>query len=157
MRCFAHTQTISVRRKTSNLHEMHRPWTHLCLGRCSGCAPHCRSEKEVRKPPTRERRREFTLESAQVRLAPRRIEDSGLDSGRSRCSVHCRVCQVVAGALTPVPYGGFSSDASIALDLNGGIDRLDRITSANPEPRAANSRITLPPLSSLLYVDLLSQ
>jgi hypothetical protein len=63
---------------------------------------------------------------------------------------------VVDGALTPVPYGGFSSDASIALDLNGGIDRLDRIASSRPEPRAATSGITLPPLSSLMYVGLLS-
>jgi hypothetical protein len=63
---------------------------------------------------------------------------------------------VVDGALTPVPYGGFSSDASVALDLNGGIDRLDRIASSRPQPRAANSGITLPPLSSLMYVGLLS-
>jgi len=60
---------------------------------------------------------------------------------------------VVDGALTPVPYGGFSSDTSVALDLNGGIDRLDRIASAQPGASAVHSGITLPPLSSLMYVD----
>jgi hypothetical protein len=59
---------------------------------------------------------------------------------------------VVEGTLTPVPYGGFSSNASIALDLNGGMDRLDRITSFRPEVRVASSNITLPPLSSLMSV-----
>lgn len=63
---------------------------------------------------------------------------------------------VVGGILTPVPYGGFSSDASIALDLNGGIDRLDRITSFRPQVEASSSNITLPALSSLMYVGLLS-
>ena len=60
---------------------------------------------------------------------------------------------VVDGALTPVPYGGFSSDNSIALDLNGGMDRLDRIASGQPGTSAVNSGTTLPPLSSLMYVD----
>lgn len=60
---------------------------------------------------------------------------------------------VMDGALTPVPYGGFSSNASIALDLNAGLDRPDRITSAQPGSSAVNSSITLPPLSSLMYVD----
>lgn len=60
---------------------------------------------------------------------------------------------VMDGALTPVPYGGFSSNASIALDLNAGLDRPDRITSAQPESSAMNSGITPPPLSSLMYVD----
>jgi hypothetical protein len=54
--------------------------------------------------------------------------------------------------LTPVPYGGFSSSSSIALDLNGGMDRLDRLSSFRPEVRAASSNITLPPLSSLMSV-----
>ena len=62
---------------------------------------------------------------------------------------------VVDGALTPVPYGGFSSNSSIALDLNGGIDRLDRITSSHSQTPALNPGITLPPLSSLMYVDFL--
>jgi hypothetical protein len=61
---------------------------------------------------------------------------------------------VVDGALTPVPYGGFSSDASIALDLNGGLDRLDRVSSSHSRPPAFSSGITLPPLSSLMYVGL---
>jgi hypothetical protein len=60
---------------------------------------------------------------------------------------------VIDRTLTPVPYGGFSSNASVALDLNGGIDRLDRISSFRPEVQAVSTNITLPPLSSLMYVN----
>jgi hypothetical protein len=62
---------------------------------------------------------------------------------------------VFDGTITPVPYGSFSSNASIALDLNGGVDRLDRIASFRPELRVASSNIALPPLSSLMFVALL--
>lgn len=57
---------------------------------------------------------------------------------------------VSEGSLTSVPYGGFSSHASVALDLNGGRDRYDRITTHSHDLSSVNLGTTLPSMPDLL-------
>lgn len=59
---------------------------------------------------------------------------------------------VSEGLLTSVPYGGFSSEASVALDLNGGRDRYDRITTRPRHSFTVETGPTLPSMTTLLYV-----
>lgn len=58
---------------------------------------------------------------------------------------------VSEGSLTSVPYRGFSSHASVALDLNGGRDRYDRITIHPRDPFSVDPGTTLPSMPALLY------
>ncbi|KAK6008108.1 hypothetical protein QM012_000011 [Aureobasidium pullulans] len=57
---------------------------------------------------------------------------------------------VSEGSLTSVPYGGFSGLSSVALDLNGGRDRYDRITTRPENSITIDSATTLPSMPALL-------
>lgn len=84
-----------------------------------------------------------TIEFAQTLPAPGASAEQLLSEFRDQ--------NVSEGSLTSVPYGGFSSHASVALDLNGGRDRHDRITIHPRNSFTVNSGTTLPPMTALLY------
>lgn len=84
-----------------------------------------------------------TIEFAQSLPAPGAPAEQLLSAFRDQ--------NVSEGSLTSVPYGGFSSHASVALDLNGGRDRYDRITTRPQNPFTVNSGTTLPSMPALLY------
>ena len=62
-----------------------------------------------------------------------------------------RTQNVEDGSLTPVPYGGYSSDASIALDLNAGRTRRDTVPPQRQGESVAPSNTALPSFDSLVY------
>ncbi|KAG9696081.1 hypothetical protein KCU76_g3988, partial [Aureobasidium melanogenum] len=86
-----------------------------------------------------------TIEFAQTLPAPGAPAEQLLSTFRDQ--------NVSEGSLTSVPYGGFSSHASVALDLNGGRDRYDRITTHPRDPFSLNSGTTLPSMPALLAQD----
>ncbi|CAD0099854.1 unnamed protein product [Aureobasidium mustum] len=83
-----------------------------------------------------------TIEFAQTLPAPGASAEQLLSTFRDQ--------NVSDGSLTSVPYGGFSSHASVALDLNGGRDRYDRITTHPRQSFTVDSGTTLPSISALL-------
>lgn len=85
-----------------------------------------------------------TLEFARALPAPNAPAEHILTTFRSE--------NVASGSLTAVPYGGFSSSATVALDLNAGRDRHDRIIPPGSSCAKGSSTDALPPISSLLYV-----
>lgn len=58
---------------------------------------------------------------------------------------------LMGGFLTAAPFGGYSSNASIALDLNAGRGRHDAAVSPEPVITAGPSGPLLPSFDSLMY------
>ncbi|KAG9666977.1 hypothetical protein KCU99_g9296, partial [Aureobasidium melanogenum] len=84
-----------------------------------------------------------TIEFAQTLPAPGAPAEQLLSTFRDQ--------NVSEGSLTSVPYRGFSSHASVALDLNGGRDRYDRITIHPRDPFSVDPGTTLPSMPALLH------
>ena len=57
---------------------------------------------------------------------------------------------IADGSLTPVPYGGYSSSATVALDLNAGRDRHDMVPPRGLKHGTSTDKPSLPSISSLL-------
>lgn len=83
-----------------------------------------------------------TLEFAQTLSAP--------GASAERLFTTFRDQNVVDGSLTAVPYGGYSSSSSIALDLNAGRDRYDRIARHDTNGATSQSRPILPSFDVLV-------
>lgn len=84
-----------------------------------------------------------TIEFAQTLPAPGAPAEQLLSAFRDQ--------NVSEGSLTPVPYGGYSSHASVALDLNGGRDRYDTITTHPRDFITIGPDTTVPSMAALMY------